>query len=201
MASVVSPFLAPGPARPLTAALFGLHKTAPSPSPAACLRPFLDSIRTQKHPANPGTLSDTEMPRAKAGRQLTLESGTGALPGCGPSMGSPLSHCPFGLHFPLLLTPSIHIFSPRKGVKERGSPCSPKMHSKCKRRLFFFFNNSAPSPGKCAGIAMFTPASAMLPGRNTTFSQAINLNVELHSLAVFLSLPFDVTSKAKDQRL
>lgn len=56
-------------------------------------------------------------------------------------------------------------------------------------------------PGKCGRIALFTPASVMLPQRSTTFSQAINLNVELHSLAVFLSLPFDVTSKAKDQRL
>lgn len=45
--------------------------------------------------------------------------------------------------------------------------------------------------------SLFTSAVGKPPGRSTTFSQAINLNVELHSLAVFLSLPFDVTSKAK----
>lgn len=50
-------------------------------------------------------------------------------------------------------------------------------------------------------MAMFTLALVVLPQRSTTSSQAINLNVELHSLAVFLSFPFDVTSKAKDQRL
>ena len=130
LASLVSPFLARGPASPLTAAMFGLRKTSPGPSPAACLQPPLDSIRTQKHPANTATVSGTEMPRENTGRQLTLESGTAALPGCGPSMGLPLSHHPFGLHFPLLLTPSMHIFSPRKGMKERLS-LQPK-NSKCK---------------------------------------------------------------------
>jgi hypothetical protein len=50
--------------------------------------------------------------------------------------------------------------------------------------------------------SLFTPALAIdAVATHTTSSQAINLNVELHSLAVFLSLPFDVTSKAKDQRL
>ena len=180
--------------------MFGLHKTSPGPGPAACLQPPLDSIRTQKHPANTATVSGTETPREKTGRQLTLESGRAALPGCGPPMGSPLSHRPFGLPFPLLLTPSMHIFSPRRGMKERLS-LQPQNSFQMQMKGVFFFNNSTPSPGKCGGIAMFTPASVMLPGRNTTFSQAINLNVELHSLAVFLSFPFDVTSKAKDQRL
>lgn len=138
LASVVSPFLALGPASPLTAAMFGLHKTSPGPSSAACLQPPLDSIRTQKHPANTATVSGTEMPREKAGRQLMLESGTVALPGCGPSMGSPLSHRRFGLHFPLLLTPSIHIFSPRKGVKERLS-LQPKNSFQMQMKAFFFF--------------------------------------------------------------
>lgn len=60
-----------------------------------------------------------------------------------------------------------------------------------------FYNIGLHFPGKRGRIAVFTSATVMLPGRSTTFSQAINLNVELHSLAVFLSLPFDVTSKAK----
>lgn len=80
----------------------------------------------------------------------------------------------------------------------RGALPTTKFIPNANEALFLHW---AAFPRKCAGIAVFTSASMMLPGRHTTFSQAINLNVELHSLAVFLSLPFDVTSKAKDQRL
>lgn len=55
-------------------------------------------------------------------------------------------------------------------------------------------------PGNQGGTTVYSgPGDAV--ATQQTSSQAINLNVELHSLAVFLSLPFDVTSKAKDQRL
>ena len=109
-----------------------------------------------------------------------------------PSLWSPFPPPPHTLNAHLL---------PQKGDEGKALPAAPKFIPNANEGCFFFFNNSTPSPGKCGGIAMFTPASVMLPGRNTTFSQAINLNVELHSLAVFLSFPFDVTSKAKDQRL
>lgn len=57
-------------------------------------------------------------------------------------------------------------------------------------------------PGTQGGTAVYSSlAKDAVVATHTTSSQAINLNVELHSLAVFLSLPFDVTSKAKDQRL
>lgn len=56
-------------------------------------------------------------------------------------------------------------------------------------------------PGTQGGSAVYSSLAKDAVATHTTSSQAINLNVELHSLAVFLSLPFDVTSKAKDQRL
>lgn len=110
-----------------------------------------------------------------------------------PSLWSPFPPPPHTLN--------THLLSQKVGEGKRLSLQPKKSFQMQMKAFFFIFNNSVPSPGKCGGIAMFTPASVMLPGRNTTFSQAINLNVELHSLAVFLSLPFDVTSKAKDQRL
>lgn len=112
---------------------------------------------------------------------------------------TPLSNPLPGFHLP-----PPHIFSPvfsdfqGKGVKGKKLSPQPKLIPNANEALLQCW---PPFPGKCGGIAVFTSASVMLPGRSTTFSQAINLNVELHSLAVFLSLPFDVTSKAKDQRL
>lgn len=112
--------------------------------------------------------------------------------------GDPPPICPYGFIFQSQAPPHIlpHIFRLR-GAGLKGNAALPAIPASPDADEAGYI----PFPGKCGRIALFTPASVMLSGRSTTFSQAINLNVELHSLAAFLSLPFDVTSKAKDQRL
>lgn len=180
---------------PLAAAMSGLYTPSPSPRQDACLWPSLNSIRFRKHPAKLGTVSAMEMPHGKAGRQQTPESGMddSRMLMIG---GQPLSEPHLCLHLPIPRSPT-HIFPmfshfPVKGDGER-TCCYSEFIPNANETLIISGSISRKMWRNHCVYFSHGDAARM----STAFSQAINLNVELHSLAVFLSLPFDVTSKAK----